>query len=211
MDGDIAPLRELLSLCERYDAWLLVDDAHGFGVLGPAGTRQRGPLRHRLPPAHLHGHAGQGRGRVGRFVAGASELVEWLVQRGRSYIFTTAAPPMLACALLAALRLIAAEEWRRDTAAGAWLARLRDGLAGTGLNLLAFADRRSSRSSSAATRRRSRSASGCSRRVLWVPAIRPPTVPAGHREAAHLAVCRAHLRRRRSPGRFAARAGLMRR
>ena len=123
------------------------------------------------------GTLGKAAGVSGAFVAGASELVEWLVQRGRSYIFTTAAPPMLACALLAALRLIAAEEWRRERLREL-AARLRDGLAGTGLNLLA-----SQTAIQPLIVGGNEAAVALGERMLeagvWVPAIRPPTVPEG--------------------------------
>ena len=97
MDGDIAPLPELLALAETYDALLVLDDAHGFGVLG---SRQ-GPLElstfgARVRAHRLHGHAGQGRRRLGAFVAGHQDIIETILQSARSYIFTTATPPALA-------------------------------------------------------------------------------------------------------------------
>ena len=113
MDGDIAPVAEMLSLCERYDASLLLDDAHGFGVLGEGG---RGTLAHfniTSPRIIYMATLGKAAGVFGAFVAGSPELIEMLVQRARSYIFTTAAPPMLAVALQASIALIGKEAWRR--------------------------------------------------------------------------------------------------
>ena len=114
MDGDIAPLAELLALAERYDAWLVVDDAHGFGVLGEGG---RGTLAHlglASPRIAYMGTLGKAAGVYGAFAAGAEELVEWLLQRARTYIFTTASPALLACAVMASLEIIEREEERRS-------------------------------------------------------------------------------------------------
>ena len=114
MDGDIAPVPRLISLCERYDAWLLLDDAHGFGVLGPQG---RGVLAHfsaSSPRVIYMATLGKAAGVFGAFVAGEAELVEWLLQRARSYIYTTATPPLLSHALSKSLELIESEDWRRE-------------------------------------------------------------------------------------------------
>jgi 8-amino-7-oxononanoate synthase len=112
MDGDLAPLPQLLELCERHDAWLIVDDAHGFGVLGDGA----GSLSHwGLSSERIVyiGTLGKAAGVFGAFVAGDDETIEWLLQRARTYMFTTATPPVLAAALLAALQLIETEPWRR--------------------------------------------------------------------------------------------------
>ncbi len=114
MDGDIAPLRELLQLAERFDALLLVDDAHGFGVLGPGGAGTAAALGLRSPRLLYMATLGKAAGVAGAFVAGADDAVEYLMQRTRSYIFATAAPPMVAHTLRASLRVIADEQWRRD-------------------------------------------------------------------------------------------------
>ena len=127
MDGDLAPLPELLALCERHGAWLLVDDAHGFGVLGEHG---RGALEHfalRSPYLVYMGTLGKAAGVGGAFVAAHETVIEWLVQRARTYIYSTAASPALAHALLTSLDLIAGEEGR---ARRAHLAALRQQLAG---------------------------------------------------------------------------------
>lgn len=115
MDGDLAPLVELLALAERFDTWLVLDDAHGFGVLGPHG---RGSLAHcglaYHPRILLMGTLGKAAGVGGAFIAGSNTAIEWLIQTARSYIFTTAAPPAIACALQASLSVIAAAEDRRQ-------------------------------------------------------------------------------------------------
>jgi 8-amino-7-oxononanoate synthase len=104
MDGDIAPLPELLALCERHDAWLVVDDAHGIGVLGERG---RGSLEHfglASPRIVYMATLGKALGGYGAFVGGSRQAVEWLLQRARMYIFSTALPPMVACAASAAMQ-----------------------------------------------------------------------------------------------------------
>jgi 8-amino-7-oxononanoate synthase len=114
MDGDLAPLPELLELCERHDAWLLVDDAHGFGVLGRDG---RGSLSHfglRSERIVYVGTLGKAAGVAGAFVAGSTEIVETVLQRARTYIYTTAGPALLAAAVDASLDLMQEEGWRRD-------------------------------------------------------------------------------------------------
>ncbi|MFN4004273.1 MAG: 8-amino-7-oxononanoate synthase [Hylemonella sp.] len=116
MDGDIAPLPAILALCERHGAWLVVDDAHGFGVLGEHG---RGTLEHfglRSPQLVLMGTLGKAAGVSGAFVAAHETVIEWLIQRARSYIYTTAAPPALAHALLTSLALLAGPEGQQRRA-----------------------------------------------------------------------------------------------
>lgn len=110
MDGDIAPLPELLALAERYDAWLIVDDAHGLGVLGEKGA---GVLSHfglRSKRLVYVGTFGKAAGGSGAAIVAHRLVTDWLVQRARTYIFTTATPPGIACAVEAALELIASEE-----------------------------------------------------------------------------------------------------
>ena len=114
MDGDIAPVHALLRLCERYDAWLVLDDAHGFGVLGSTGG---GVLQHYGVASErivYMATLGKAAGVFGAFVAGQPALIEILVQRARPYMYTTAMPPLLAHTLLAGLEIIAAETWRRE-------------------------------------------------------------------------------------------------
>jgi 8-amino-7-oxononanoate synthase len=177
MDGDIAPLPELLALCEKYDAWLLVDDAHGFGVLGPQG---RGSLAHfglASPRVLYMGTLGKAAGVAGAFVAGDAILIEWLSQRARTYVFTTASPPLLAGALLAALALFETEDWRRQHLQ-LLIRRLREGLAGlpwsllpseTAIQPLIVNDNQRALDLMA----------DLLERGIWAPAIRPPTVPKG--------------------------------
>ena len=110
MDGDIAPLPELLRVCEAHDALLVVDDAHGFGVLGPHG---HGALAHfalHSPRLIYMGTLGKAAGVGGAFVAAHTDLIGWMVQRARPYIYTTAAPPALAHALMTSLDIITGDE-----------------------------------------------------------------------------------------------------
>ena len=114
MDGDIAPLSDIARLCERHGAWLVVDDAHGFGVLGKSGG---GALAHfglDSPYIAYVGTLGKAAGASGAFVAGSEQLIELLVQCARAYIYTTASPPSLAAALMKSLQIMQAEDWRRQ-------------------------------------------------------------------------------------------------
>ena len=178
MDGDLAPLPLLFELAERYDAWLVIDDAHGFGVLGPQG---KGSLAHFNLPASprilLMGTLGKAAGVGGAFVAGSQTAIEYLLQKGRTYIFTTAAPPAVACALSKSLDLIRHGDALR-AALVANIARLRDGLAGLPWRLLPSATAIQplivgENDATVAL------AQTLWQRGLWVPAIRPPTVPKG--------------------------------
>jgi 8-amino-7-oxononanoate synthase len=113
MDGDSPPLAALLELCERFDAWLVLDDAHGFGVLGTEG---RGTLEHfnlESPRLIYIGTLGKAAGVSGAFVAGAAPIIETILQRARSYIYTTATPSFVAAAIEASLDIIRTEPWRR--------------------------------------------------------------------------------------------------
>ena len=115
MDGDLAPLPALAAACARHGAFLAVDDAHGLGVIGESG---RGSLEHfGLSPAEvpaLVGTFGKAFGTFGAFAAGSQDLVETLIQRARTYIYTTALPPAVAAATRAALAVSIAEPWRRE-------------------------------------------------------------------------------------------------
>ncbi|MGB4227376.1 MAG: 8-amino-7-oxononanoate synthase [Candidatus Dechloromonas phosphoritropha] len=178
MDGDLAPLPLLYALAERYDAWLVIDDAHGFGVLGKNG---RGSLSHFNLPATprilLMGTLGKAAGVGGAFVAGSETAVEFLLQKARSYIFTTAAPPAIACALSKSLALIENGDARRANLF-ARIGQLRDGLASlpwqllpsaTAIQPLIVGDNEAALAL----------ANALWERGFWVPAIRPPTVPKG--------------------------------
>jgi 8-amino-7-oxononanoate synthase len=177
MDGDIAPLRELLALCERYDAWLYVDDAHGFGVLGEQG---RGSLSHfgiDSPRIVYMATLGKAAGVFGAFVAAEPAVVNTLVNHAHSYVYTTATPPALSVALLESVNLIeqgaALREHLRKL-----IARLRAGLADlpwelmpsdTAIQPLLIGDNLQALKVS----------EGLRERGIWVAAIRPPTVPQG--------------------------------
>jgi 8-amino-7-oxononanoate synthase len=177
MDGDIAPLRELLALCERYGAWLVVDDAHGFGVLGAQG---RGALEHfGLQSPHLvyMGTLGKAAGVSGAFVAAHATVIDWLVQRARTYIFTTASPPALAHALLTAIDLLQGEEGAaRRTRLQHHIARLKNELQPQRWQLLP-SDTAIQPVVIGSNEEAMRVARQLQERGLWVPAIRPPTVP----------------------------------
>lgn len=176
MDGDIAPVPDLLALCDRYNALLLIDDAHGFGVLGPEG---RGTAAHyglSSPRLIYMATLGKAAGVAGAFVAGDTAVVEWLLQRARSYVFATGAPPLVAATLRTGLRVMAQEGWRRDQLARS-VHRLRQGLTGLPWTLLP-----SETAIQPLIVGGNRDALGLMHRLeqagLWVPAIRPPTVPA---------------------------------
>jgi len=174
MDGDLAPLAELLALAERYDAWLYVDDAHGFGVLGEG----RGSLAHhglRSPRLIYLATLGKAVGTAGALVAGEAVLIAWLLNKARTAIYTTALPAAIAAASEAALGLIEAGEARR-LRLQARIAQLRGGLAGTAYTLL-----ESTTAIQPILLTSSEQAVALSQalreRGLWVAAIRPPTVP----------------------------------
>lgn len=185
MDGNVADIEGLLALCERYDALLLLDDAHGFGVLGPQGRGSlaaAGLTGAKASPRVLYmATLSKAAGVSGAFVAGHALLIEWLLQKTRSYTFATAAPAMLARALQTSLQLIEQHSALREQLQ-ARIAQLRAGLQpllqGTGWQLLP-----SETAVQALVVGRNDAAlglmEGLRRRGLWVPAIRPPTVPAG--------------------------------
>ena len=175
MDGDCAPLAALLALAERFDAWLYVDDAHGFGVLGDGrGSLAEAGLRSdRLIYMATLGKAA---GVAGAAVAGHATLIDWLINSARPFIFTTSTSPLLAAVLSTSLTLMA--EPARRQALQARIAQLKHGLAGLRWPLLAsdtpiqplrVGSNADALALSAALRERG----------IWVPAIRPPTVPAG--------------------------------
>ena len=177
MDGDLAPLPRLLELADAHDAWLVVDDAHGFGVLGDAG---RGSLAHfGLASERIvyMGTLGKAAGVAGAFVAAHPSVIETLLQTARSYIYTTASPPLLASALAASLALVRSDTARRDHLF-ALLSRWRN-LASTlswpllpsptPIQPLIIGDAGEALAVSEALWERG----------IWVPAIRPPTVRAG--------------------------------
>jgi len=178
MDGDLAPLPALARMARSADAWLLVDDAHGLGVIGEEG---RGSLAHfRLDPDQvpiLVGTLGKAFGTSGAFVAGSHELIETLIQRARSYVYTTAPPPAIAEATRESLRIARCESWRRERLQ-LLIRRFRAGAAELGLPLMSSPTPIQPLIAGSAER-----ALAWSRRLdalgILVSAIRPPTVPEG--------------------------------
>ena len=178
MDGDLAPLPALAEVSRHHGAWLMVDDAHGLGVLGEKGG---GSCEHfRLPPSQvpvLMGTLGKAFGTAGAFVAGSQMLIETLVQFSRTYIYTTAMPAAIAAATRESLLIARRESWRRDHLQSL-IGRLRRGLTQLGL---AYPDSIAPiqpvilGTSSLATAM----SEALLERGLLVPAIRPPTVPEG--------------------------------
>lgn len=178
MDGDLAPLRELAGVARAAGAGLLVDDAHGFGVLGREG---RGSVDEAgLAPQDVTavvGTFGKALGTFGAFVAGSQAVIETLIQRARPYVYTTAAPPALAAATRAALAIARAEPWRRsrlETLVG----HFRAGAAQLGLRLMDSRTPIQPVLAGGATDALA-AAAALYERGLWVTPIRPPTVPEG--------------------------------
>ncbi|MEP1217213.1 MAG: 8-amino-7-oxononanoate synthase [Marinobacter sp.] len=178
MDGDVAPLKELAALCRAHDALLVVDDAHGVGVLGPQGRgsiAELGLSEEDVPV--LIGTLGKAIGTSGAFVAGPKLLMDYLVQKARTYIYTTAMPPAIALATCASIDLIEREDSRRNhlqllirdfrrgaTALGYQLMPSR-----TPIQPIMVGDNWSALALSQALEQKG----------LMVTAIRPPTVPEG--------------------------------
>ena len=176
MDGDMAPLQSLLALAEHYNAWLLIDDAHGFGVLGEGrgSLATIGSKHHRVLYMATLGKAA---GTAGAFVAGSHEVIDWFINTARSYIYTTALSPALAATILTSLSLMESEPWRSQ-----WLVTLIhalvDRIRGAKLTLLPSQTPiqpiiigTNTNTVNSAMRLREQG--------IWVPAIRPPTVAEG--------------------------------
>jgi len=180
MDGDQAPVAELLALCQRFDAWLLLDDAHGFGVLDAQG---RGSLYapHEVgcdvPHLIYMATLGKAAGVSGAFVAAQAPVVETLIQHGRTYGYTTAAAPLLAHALLTSLQLMRQDNWRRERLAQL-IARLRQKLQSLPWKLLPSATPIQPLLTGT-SQQAVQLDQALRERGIWVPAIRPPTVPQG--------------------------------
>jgi len=177
MDGDIAPVSELLALCEQNDAWLLIDDAHGFGVLGEGGRGAMSHFKLNSPRIIYMATLGKAAGVAGAFVAAEQVVIDTLLQAARSYIYTTASPPALSVAVLASLKLIREEDWRRERLQQL-ITQLRAGMrnlpwqlmeSSTPVQPLMVGSNEAALSLS----------EGLRERGIWVPAIRPPTVPQG--------------------------------
>ncbi|MBU3637741.1 8-amino-7-oxononanoate synthase [Polynucleobacter sp. es-MAR-4] len=179
MDGDIAPVEKLLHLAEQYDALLMVDDAHGFGVLGEQGhgiLEQAGVHSERIIYV---GTLGKAAGVSGAFICATEFFIEWLIQKGRPYIYSTATPPAIAHTLLSSLKLIEGAEgiarrkqlneliqiWRDEMTFSGWKKTpsstpIQPVILGSNANALAVAKL-------------------LDEAGYWIPAIRPPTVPVG--------------------------------
>ncbi|MEQ3724883.1 8-amino-7-oxononanoate synthase [Alcanivorax sp.] len=177
MDGDVAPLAAYADACEAHDAWLMVDDAHGIGVLDAQGRGSvfAQQVNDRVPV--LMGTLGKGLGTAGAFVAGSSELIETLIQFARTYIYTTAMPAAVAAASLISLDKAREETWRRQKLA-VLIQRFRDGAEQLGYHLmdsatpiqpLLIGDDAGAMALSATLREQG----------MLITAIRPPTVPQG--------------------------------
>lgn len=178
MDGDLAPLQQLTAVARTHGAWLMVDDAHGLGVLGRGG---RGSLEAAgLGPADapvLVGTLGKAFGTFGAFVAGTQTLIETLIQRARTYVFTTAPPPAVAAATLKALEISVAEPGRR-TRLENLIKRFRSGAGRLGIDLAPSASPIQPILLGDAGEAL-RVSDELFERGFWVTAIRPPTVPVG--------------------------------
>ncbi|WP_434154200.1 8-amino-7-oxononanoate synthase [Pseudomonas sp. JZ134] len=176
MDGNVADLPALVEVTRNRGAWLMVDDAHGFGPLGRQGggvAEYFGLGMDEVPV--LVGTLGKAFGTAGAFVAGSDELIETLIQFARPYIYTTSQPPAVACATLKALELLQAESWRREHL-NALIQRFRSGAQVIGLSLMdsftpiqpiLVGSSEQALAFSAALKRHG----------ILVTAIRPPTVP----------------------------------
>ncbi len=177
MDGDLAPLADLLVLAEQYDAWLLVDDAHGFGLLGPQGRGAAAHFGLASPRLIYMGTLGKAAGAAGAFVAGTQDTIEWILQKARTYIFSTGEPALIAHTLLKSIDLIEQGNARRRH-----LARLNAILhssmkfkrwqllpSETAIHPLLIGENAETMDV----------ASRLFARGIWVPGIRPPTVPEG--------------------------------
>jgi 8-amino-7-oxononanoate synthase len=179
MDGDLAPVKALLQIAEEFDALLLVDDAHGFGVLGKQGhgiLEQENLVSERIV---YIGTLGKAAGVSGAFICAHDSFVEWLIQKGRPYIYSTATPPAIAHALLSSLEIIESEEgqqrrthlnqlievWQNEMIFSSWQklsssTPIQPVIIGSNANALLAAKL-------------------LDKAGYWIPAIRPPTVPNG--------------------------------
>ena len=178
MDGDLAPLPEMSALAAQHSGWLMVDDAHGMGVLGATGggiLEQQGLTVEQVPV--LMGTLGKSFGTFGAFIAGSEALIDTLIQFARTYIYTTALPPAIACASSASLQIVHREHWRREHLQSL-IQRFRAGAEQLGLQLMDSQTpiqpvliNNDQRVMEINQQLRSKG--------FMVGAIRPPTVPAG--------------------------------
>jgi len=178
MDGDLAPIKQMSQLCQRYNSWLMLDDAHGFGVLGAngAGAAEHFSLDQEQLPVYM-ATLGKAMGGFGAFVAGSDALIETLIQKARSYIYTTAMPPAIAQALLTSIKISRTESWRREKLQQL-ISQFRTGAEQLGLSLMPsptaiqpviVGDNKTAMDISRALEQQG----------ILITAIRPPTVPKG--------------------------------
>ncbi len=178
MDGDLAPVSQLSQICQQYNAWFMLDDAHGFGVLGKtgAGTAEEFSLDQEQLPIYM-ATLGKGMGVFGAFVAGSDALIETLIQKARAFIYTTAMPPALAQATLMSLKISRQESWRREKLQQL-IKQFRSGAEQLGLSLMdsqtaiqpiLVGDNKTALKMSQILEQQG----------ILVTAIRPPTVPKG--------------------------------
>lgn len=179
MDGDLAPVTELLALAEQYDALLIVDDAHGFGVLGENGCGILEALQLHSERLIYIGTLGKAAGISGAFICGESTLIEYILQKARPYIYSTATPPAIAHALLRSLQLItSAEGKQRRQQLGHLITTWQ-----TGMVFSSWQKMSSTTAIQPIILGENKTALAVAQHLAdagyWIPAIRPPTVPVG--------------------------------
>jgi len=178
MDGDLAQVSQMSELCQQHNAWLMLDDAHGFGVLGAngAGTAEEFSLDQEQLPVYM-ATLGKAMGGFGAFVAGSDALIETLIQKARAYVYTTAMPPAVAQALLMSIKISCQESWRREKLKQL-ITQFRSGAEQLGLSLMdsqtaiqpiMVGDNETAMSISQTLEQQG----------ILITAIRPPTVPKG--------------------------------
>lgn len=178
MDGDLFPLDQLVPLARRFDAWTYVDDAHGTGVLGASGA---GSVEHLGMTGQVDvvvGTLGKAMGTSGAYVAGSQILVEYLISRARSFVFTTGSPAAIAAATLESLRIVEVEGWRRD-AVRQRATRLRHRLREAGREIPGMSDGHIIPIMVGDPMRTMVLVADMRRRGFLVGGVRPPTVPSG--------------------------------
>lgn len=177
MDGDIAPIPEYLALCEKYDAYLYMDDAHGFGVLGKHGKGSLSHFNLKSPRIIMMATLGKAAGVAGAFVAGEQVVIDYLIQKAKSYVYSTPAPPALSATLAASVKLIEQGDDLRANLNRS-IAYLKDNLKLKKWQLMA-----SDTSIQPLIVGGNKEALALSEYLqtlgILVPAIRPPTVPVG--------------------------------
>jgi len=178
MDGDLASVKQLAEVCNQNNAWLMADDAHGFGVLGDQGRGSLDQLGLGIDDVPvLMATLGKALGTFGAFVAGSDDLIETLINSARSYVYTTASPPAVAEACRVSLKLVQQESWRREKLKEL-IAAFRMGAKQLGLQLL---------DSETAiqpiivgdSEKALKMSESLWQHDIYIPAIRPPTVPEG--------------------------------